>query len=296
MSYKDVQGIHWAYEYSCKLAGNNIIHVEDRLYFEPEGVDLPEELTPIFGHCDGWFFDPNGNLHVIDLKRGSPKKNHFYQMAGYAYALMDKHFEERVQMHVLYFTMKRAITQSMTIEEALDIISYCLNNKLDPNSERTPNEFCKYCKHFLECEAVRERVAESIYLDRFKQGDPDAIEAEDIHFVASLKSDLAEKAKEIVKQKHESGERVKGVSVIEQSRKGKVRKDAGVRALMDLGARPANLIDVMDFDRDAFVDLYRNLSDGDEPPETLFEEPKVFKKVNRAKGYSPIKEYKKRKS
>lgn len=296
LPYKSKRGAYWALEVCKELAGPNPIHCESRLYFSIPGIGIPDDLQPVFGHVDAWFYDIHGDLHIVDLKQGSPKKDHFYQMCGYAYALMDKFFEAKCHLHVLYFTMERRITrQDVSFDEARANVVHCIKNKLDENAVRTPNEFCKYCAHFMTCDAVRDRVAEGVYLDMFLPGGVSEFEAEDLHWLASLKENLKEKVTDVVREKYEAGDesaRVKGVNVISVSRKGKPKKAECLRELLAIGATASQIIESMDFkSRDEFEALYKSISRGGSPPESCFETPTESKQVRRVKGYKPIRDY-----
>jgi hypothetical protein len=290
LDYKSIQGVHWAYETVIEKADNNPVHVEDRIYFNPDWLDIPDDLLPIFGHCDAWWLDDNGELHVADLKQGCPKSDHFHQMCGYAYGLMEKMFIGNVHLHVLYFTLKQRIYRNLSIDEVKSSLEDCLKNKLDPNATPTPNEWCQYCKHFLNCKEVKEKVAEYVFLDKVFV-EPDNVSVENLHFLANLKTKLEDKCKEVIKDKHAVGEDVEGIKITEQTRKGKLKTQDAVKALINAGAQLTQILEAMEFSsRDRFTELYQAITNN-EPPKDLFEDPTKTKVVRRDKKFSPINKY-----
>lgn len=130
------------------LGGNpDEIHVEERL----EVASLP--LAP-FGTLD--FAAVRGDhLFVLDYKSFTTEREHWEQLAFYAYAFCESHAPasiKRITLAIWYGDTATFSMEETTKRECLAIVSHAIGNRLNRgNLERTANPWCTLCAHCGNC-------------------------------------------------------------------------------------------------------------------------------------------------
>jgi hypothetical protein len=141
----------WAAEWVLGEKGDDFVSVERRLSLtDTESFD---ELT--FGHADAIVYRPDIPL-LIDYKTGQ-EYDYVAQMDAYARMLMDELGCDCVEVAILYGRTKSTNIRYCTYSDT-DYLLYLFSAIDDGTFPRCANEYCCWCKHHEDCEAVTREV------------------------------------------------------------------------------------------------------------------------------------------
>lgn len=144
---ESMEGVEWASEYiEQHKVGNCIWETKIAIAVTVQGETFTIEGTPDAR-------DSGRNL--FDLK--SRHRDAEGQMAAYALGIMQDDFTTEIQVHVLYAIPMRAVSYTLTDDEAIHIIQDILTPVID-NAPARPCEYCVWCAKSATCEALTSRV------------------------------------------------------------------------------------------------------------------------------------------
>jgi len=142
------------------------------------------------------------NQHrLFDLKTGE-ERPYYMQMAAYALAIMDTDITiDEVECHILYSKYRKHQVYTIGRDQAKSLIDNLLIMSNQPNPPKNPSEYCGWCKHILNCDAVY-KTAENLTLgkdeDKTLSGDINEEEAEKLSALIPVAKAMEKWAKEVM--------------------------------------------------------------------------------------------------
>lgn len=100
---------------------------------------------------------------VADIKTGQVR-NYREQLAAYALACMEDNFETSWTAHVIYVDQKMIRSYDFSYEEAKQITQRTIDRATSAEAKPTPSEYCSWCKHFNNCNAIVRQAESAIAL------------------------------------------------------------------------------------------------------------------------------------
>jgi len=100
---------------------------------------------------------------VADIKTGQVR-NYREQLAAYALACMEDNFETSWTAHVIYVDQKLIRSYDFTYEEAMQGTQRTIYRATHAESQPTPCEYCSWCKHYNNCNAIVRQAESAIAL------------------------------------------------------------------------------------------------------------------------------------
>jgi hypothetical protein len=148
----DFAAVQWAKQTLTLLAGGEQIltNEEDCVLFCP-GIERP-------GTADAMV--PTRRIGA-DLKSGSIR-NYREQMAAYALAAMEKHFEEEWTMFLLFCDQKEVVEHHFTLLEARQVVFAVIAAASVEDPIPSPCEYCKWCDRQTSCPVVVKPATEAL--------------------------------------------------------------------------------------------------------------------------------------
>lgn len=205
----DAESVVWAIETAKALASGEAM--ESREEF------LRVEMLGMRGTAD---LLCAGRQWSADLKSGQVR-NYMEQQAAYAIGFMDAHFVEEWTVYLLFCDQEQVVTHRFTYEEAHAVVKNTIAKALS-DEPPTPNEYCGWCAERFTCTARREQVG-------FLPSEVALIEhssdkLREFILRAAAVEEFAGEARDIIKRRIISGEKVAGCSVV--SKQGSKRVPA----------------------------------------------------------------------
>lgn len=148
LSDEDFDAVDWAVTTLRAMAGGETILAEEKEC----AVRVPGLPNP--GTADA--IVAGRHMHA-DLKSGM-LRSYTYQMAGYAYGLMETHFCDSWTAHLLFLDQRKLVTHSFTYAEAKAMVEDIVARYHAPDKTPTVNEYCSWCIKKDTCPA---RLAEA---------------------------------------------------------------------------------------------------------------------------------------
>lgn len=148
----------WMCDKLEELSNNNEIYSEVRV--GDDGLACNHEvLEGVFGTVDAWFYDDNGEMHIVDFKTFSDGSTDYSaQLKGYA-ALMRAKPDEVIHLHIFHGGIFKVEDVDCSHDECVKDTVALLNSIKNLDSEPTICKWCQYCEHIKECKAVNNAVA-----------------------------------------------------------------------------------------------------------------------------------------
>lgn len=100
---------------------------------------------------------------VADIKTGQIR-NYRNQLQAYALACMEDNFETSWTAHVVYVDQKLIRSYDFTYEEAMQGTQRTIYRATHAESQPTPCEYCSWCKHYNNCNAIVRQAESAIAL------------------------------------------------------------------------------------------------------------------------------------
>jgi hypothetical protein len=100
---------------------------------------------------------------VADIKTGQ-LRNYRDQLQAYSLACMEDNFETSWTAHVIYVDQKLIRSYDFTYEEAMQGTQRTIYRATHAESQPTPCEYCNWCKHYNNCNAIVRQAESAIAL------------------------------------------------------------------------------------------------------------------------------------
>ena len=100
---------------------------------------------------------------VADIKTGQVR-NYREQLAAYALACMEDNFDTSWTAHVIYVDQKLIRSYDFSYEEAKQITQRTIDRATSAEAKPTPCEYCSWCKHYNNCNAIVRQAESAIAL------------------------------------------------------------------------------------------------------------------------------------
>jgi hypothetical protein len=140
----DIEAVEWGVATLQKLAdGHKIETREEYLQMDVPGLSRPGTADAV---CIGakW---------VADIKTGQVR-NYREQLAAYALACMDAHWEESWTTHVVYVDQQAVRSYEFTREQCERIVGEVIASATAPLAQPVPCEYCDWCANKNQCRAL----------------------------------------------------------------------------------------------------------------------------------------------
>lgn len=138
---EDVQAVQWAVDQCARLGGG-----ADGLTTREENCRILTGGFEHMGTADGVAIK---GRWLVDLKSGQVY-DYAAQMAAYALGLMQQHFEQTWDTHLLFCDQRQVVTHRWTYASASELVRKVLANVGTPPRE---NDYCAWCAKSLTCGA-----------------------------------------------------------------------------------------------------------------------------------------------
>ena len=134
----------WGVQTLLDLAGGSFIETrEEYLQMDVPGLSRP-------GTADALCVEKKW---LADIKSGQIR-NYREQMAAYALACMDAHWESEWTAHVIYVDHKVVRSYQFTREQAERIVQNVMSAATTPLARPTPCQYCNWCANKDRCSAL----------------------------------------------------------------------------------------------------------------------------------------------
>jgi hypothetical protein len=148
--------VKWAADLARIFISGNTAWIEQRVEHHGGGIDYA-------GTADLFFFDDDGELHVIDFKTFADGSfDHFPQLEGYALAIAQSYsypYDNLVNLHVLCGGSFKGISRRVSIRHCLDTASRIFGLvKMSYTLPPKTNTHCKYCACCATCPAAIKEI------------------------------------------------------------------------------------------------------------------------------------------
>jgi len=100
---------------------------------------------------------------VADIKTGQVR-NYRNQLMAYSLACMEDNFETSWTAHVIYVDQKLIRSYDFTYEEAKQGTQRVIDRATSAEAKPTPCEYCSWCKHYNNCNAIVRQAESAIAL------------------------------------------------------------------------------------------------------------------------------------
>jgi hypothetical protein len=100
---------------------------------------------------------------VADIKTGQVR-NYREQLAAYALACMEDNFDTSWTAHVVYVDQKMIRSYDFSYEEAKQITQRTIDRATSAEAKPTPCEYCSWCKHYNNCNAIVRQAESAVAL------------------------------------------------------------------------------------------------------------------------------------
>lgn len=100
---------------------------------------------------------------VADIKTGQVR-NYREQLAAYALACMEDNFDTSWTAHVIYVDQSMIRSYEFSYEEAKQITQRTIDRATSAEAKPTPCEYCSWCKHYNNCNAIVRQAESAIAL------------------------------------------------------------------------------------------------------------------------------------
>jgi hypothetical protein len=140
----DIEAVEWGVATLQKLANGHPIETrEEYLQMDVPGLSRPGTADAV---CIGakW---------VADIKTGQVR-NYREQLAAYALACMDAHWEESWTAHVVYVDQQAVRSYEFTREQCERIVGEVIASATEPLAQPVPCEYCDWCANKNQCRAL----------------------------------------------------------------------------------------------------------------------------------------------
>lgn len=142
----EAEGIQWAVDYA-------LMHKDLNHPFEIEQpLILMDDQFNIVTYGTG---DVLNGPRLFDLKTGD-YHNYWLQMAAYALMQMDRIEIDEIQVHVLFTRFRKAHQIVISRVAAGERVFKTIKAVQDPKRKPKVNPYCRWCKHLMNCEAVKD--------------------------------------------------------------------------------------------------------------------------------------------
>lgn len=143
-SHEDDAAIDWGFDTLRALAeGSPIETREEYLQMDVPGLSRP-------GTADALCVEKKW---LADIKSGQIR-NYREQMAAYALACMDTHWESEWTAHVVYVDQRVVRSYQFTREQAERIVQDVVSAATTPLARPTPCQYCNFCANKDRCSAL----------------------------------------------------------------------------------------------------------------------------------------------
>lgn len=177
---------------------------------------------------------------VADIKTGQVR-NYREQLAAYALACMEDNFDTSWTAHVIYVDQSMIRSYEFSYEEANQITQRTIDRATSAEAKPTPSEYCSWCKHYNNCNAIVRQAESAIAL--IPEATGNSIEAIKERILSSPESlgsfirewklaekEIAEPLLGHLKTRLESGDEVAGWKLTSVSGRKFVEHDAIAKA------------------------------------------------------------------
>jgi len=154
LTAEDQAVARWGVEELRTLSGG--YHVETReeyLGMEVPGLSKPGTADAVCVRAQ-W---------VADLKTGAVR-NYREQLSAYCLACMHEHFADSWTAHVVYVDQKMIRSYDFSYEEAKQITQRTIDRATSAEARPTPCEYCSWCKHYNNCNAIVRQAESAVAL------------------------------------------------------------------------------------------------------------------------------------
>lgn len=100
---------------------------------------------------------------VADIKTGQVR-NYREQLAAYALSCMEDNFDTSWTAHVIYVDQSMIRSYDFSYEEAKQITQRTIDRATSADAKPTPCEYCSWCKHYNNCNAIVRQAETAIAL------------------------------------------------------------------------------------------------------------------------------------
>jgi len=100
---------------------------------------------------------------VADIKTGQIR-NYRDQLMAYSLACMEDNFETSWTAHVIYVDQKLIRSYDFTYEEAKQGTQRTIDRATSAEAKPTPCEYCSWCKHYNNCNAIVRQAESAVAL------------------------------------------------------------------------------------------------------------------------------------
>jgi len=100
---------------------------------------------------------------VADIKTGQVR-NYREQLAAYSLACMEDNFDTSWTAHVVYVDQKLIRSYDFSYEEAQQITKRTIDRATSAEAKPTPCEYCSWCKHYNNCNAIVRQAESAVAL------------------------------------------------------------------------------------------------------------------------------------
>jgi hypothetical protein len=177
---------------------------------------------------------------VADIKTGQ-LRNYRDQLQAYSLACMEDNFETSWTAHVIYVDQKLIRSYDFTYEEAKQGTQRTIDRATHAEAKPTPCEYCSWCKHYNNCNAIVRQAESAIAL--IPEATGNSIEAIKDRILATpetlgafakewklAEKEIAEPLLGHLKTRLESGDDVAGWKLTSVSGRRFVESDAIIKA------------------------------------------------------------------
>jgi hypothetical protein len=181
---------------------------------------------------------------VADIKTGQVR-NYREQLAAYSLACMEDNFETSWTAHVVYVDQKLIRSYDFSYEEAQQITKRTIDRATSAEAQPTPCEYCSWCKHYNNCNAIVRQAESAIALIPDINGNSiDAIRQRILATAESMgafakewklaEKEIAEPVMGHLKTRLENGDEVPGWKLTSMSGRKFVETDAIAKASQNI--------------------------------------------------------------
>jgi hypothetical protein len=181
---------------------------------------------------------------VADIKTGQVR-NYREQLAAYSLACMEDNFDTSWTAHVIYVDQKLIRSYEFTYEEAKQGTQRTIDRATSAEAKPTPSEYCGWCKHYNNCNAIVRQAESAVALIPDVTGNSiDAIRQRILATAESMgafakewklaEKEIAEPVMGHLKTRLENGDEVPGWKLTSMSGRKFVETDAIAKASQNI--------------------------------------------------------------
>jgi hypothetical protein len=262
--------VNWGVVKLLELANGHLIETrEEFLQMDVPGLSRPGTADAV---CIGakW---------VADIKTGQIR-NYREQLAAYALACMDAHWEETWTAHVIYVDQQLIRSYEFTREQCERIVGEVVAGATAPSAQPVPCEYCDWCANKNQCRALVAQSQTALRdlssadlggetLDLMRErilADP----AKHSDFVARFKwftKEFGEPLTDALKERLQSGEEVPGWKLTNAASRRYVEPEDAIKVISQVTPERAFMLAGGKISADAFLEVAAEV--GIDNPEKL---------------------------